>query len=460
MKKRILSVLLCTTMVASMLAGCGSAAEAPAAAPAAEAKEEAKEEAPAAETKEEAPAAEASEEEQITITIWHQSVADTDPVKKIIEASVDEYHELHPNITIEQDGVEGEQYKTKIKTAFAAGEAPDLSYMWAGSFVKPFVDAGYLLPIDDYMNPDVKAKVLPGMLAGSTFDGKVYSYPTITFLADLYCNKEQFDAAGAKIPETWDELLDAIDKLKAAGYNPIMMGEKDLWPGMYWMDIISQRCAGNAGVEAAFGDPTKFNSPEFVEAATRLQELVQAGGFNENYLSTSYTEMVEGFCAGQGAMLYQANWVHPAIMDDAAATKGKVVCVPFPEIPGTKGNKSEFSGGSSDGYYVNAATEHPKEVVEYLEYLSEKIGTLGFQMGAGLACWDTSSTDLSALTSLDQESAALMEQGTSYIGWWDNVLSAEDSDTYKQLVAEVMAMKITPEEYAEKMSKLSPSEFY
>ena len=49
-----------------------------------------------------------SSEEQITLTIWHQSVADTDPVKKIIEDSVTEYHELHPNITIEQDGVTGE----------------------------------------------------------------------------------------------------------------------------------------------------------------------------------------------------------------------------------------------------------------------------------------------------------------------------------------------------------------
>ena len=44
-------------------------------------------------------------EEEITLTIWHQSVADTDPVKKIIEDSVEEYHELHPNVTIEQDGV-------------------------------------------------------------------------------------------------------------------------------------------------------------------------------------------------------------------------------------------------------------------------------------------------------------------------------------------------------------------
>lgn len=402
-----------------------------------------------------------SSEEEITITIWHQSVADTDPVKKIIEESVTEYHELHPNVTIVQDGVTGEQYKTKIKTAFVAGEAPDISYMFSGgSFVKPYIDAGYLLPIDEYLSQDTKSKVLPGTLDGCTFDGKVYTLPTITFLANLYCNTEMFDAAGAKIPTNWDELLDAVDKLNAAGYTPILMGEKDRWPGMYWYDIISARTASNAAIVEAFGDPSKFNSEGFVMGAEKLQELVKANAFNDNMMSMSYDEMIEGFAAGQGAMVFQANWVHPSFWADTAATKGKVTCVPFPVIDGGAGSITEFSGGSSDGYYINANCEHPKEAVEYLEYLSEKIGVVGYQQGAGLPCWDTTGVDTSTLTPLDMESAALMETGTSYISWWDNILSAEDSETYKDLVAQVMALKITPEEFAEAMSKLQPSEFY
>lgn len=402
-----------------------------------------------------------ADEEEVTLTIWHQSVADTDPVKKIIEDSVEEYHELHPNVTIVQDGVTGEQYKTKIKTAFAAGEAPDLSYMFSGgSFVKPYIDAGYLLPIDEYLSEDTLNKVLPGTMDGCTFDGKVYTLPTITFLANLYCNTEMFEEAGAQIPTNWTELLDAVEKLKAAGFTPIIMGEKDRWPGMYWYDIISARTAGNAAIEAAFGDPSKFNAPEFVDAAAKMQELVEAGAFNDNMMSMSYDEMIEGFAAGQGAMVFQANWVHPSFQAETAATNGKVECVAFPVIEGGAGSSTEFSGGSSDGYYINANCEHPKEAVEYLEYLSEKIGIVGYQEGAGLPCWNTEGVDTSGLTALDTESAALMETGTSYISWWDNILSAEDSETYKDLVAQLMAMKITPEEFAESMSKLQPSEFY
>jgi len=439
MKKKALSILLSSVMIFGLISGCKNT------------------EGEVSATTGVVP----DSEENITITIWHQSVVDTDPVKQIIEESVEEYHALHPNITIVQEGIEGEQYKAKIKTAFATGEAPDISYMFSGgSFVKPYIDAGYLLPIDEYVSQDTLDNVLPGMLAGSTFDGKLYSLPTITFLANLYCNTEMFEAAGAKLPSTWNELLEAVNKLNAAGYTPILMGEKDRWPGMYWYDIISARTAGNAAIESAFGDTSKFNDPAFIEAAAKLQELVNAGAFNDDYMSMAYNEMVEGFAAGQGAMIYQANWIHPAIMDASAASNGKVKCIAFPTIDGGAGNATEFSGGTSDGYYINANCEHPKEAVEYLEYLSRKIGTVGYKMGAGLPCWKSDGVDVSAPTSLDTESTALMESGTSYIGWWDNVLSSDDSETYKDLVAQVMALKITPEEFAEEMSKLSPSEFY
>ena len=400
-------------------------------------------------------------DKEVTLTIWHQSVADTDPVKQIIEASVEEYHKMHPEVTIVQEGVTGEQYKTKIKTAFAAGEAPDISYMFSGgSFVKPYIDAGYLLPIDEYVKEDTLNKVLPGMLDGCTYNEKLYTLPTVTFLANLYCNTEMFEKAGAKIPTTWDEMLDACKKLRQAGYTPFILGEKDRWPGMYLYDIISARTAGNKGIEEAFGDTSKFNSEGFIEAAKKMQELVDVGAFNENMMSMSYDEMLEGFSAGQAAMIYQANWIHTSIQAEASPTKGKVTCVPFPVINGGAGSVTEFSGGSSDGYYINAECKHPKEAVEYLEYLSKKIGEVGYQQGAGLPCWDTSNVDTSGLTPLDTESAALMETGTSYISWWDNILSAEDSENYKDLLAQLLAKKITPEEFAEHMSKLQPSEFY
>ncbi len=65
----------------------------------------------------------------IKLSMWHQSVGDTDPTSKLLKEAVEEWNKEHPDIIVEQDGVTGEQYKTKIKTAIAANEGPDIEYI-------------------------------------------------------------------------------------------------------------------------------------------------------------------------------------------------------------------------------------------------------------------------------------------------------------------------------------------
>lgn len=106
--KKLLALFAAASMMVQLVGCGGGAGNATAGETNADTSVEAQDQAEETPAKEEEAAP--SSEEEITITIWHQSVADTDPVKKIIEESVTEYHELHPNVTIVQDGVTGEQY--------------------------------------------------------------------------------------------------------------------------------------------------------------------------------------------------------------------------------------------------------------------------------------------------------------------------------------------------------------
>ena len=330
MRKKLLGSLLSVAMVASLLAGCGSD-PAPATA-----------EAPAQQTEEAeaaAPAEAAASDEEITITIWHQSVVDTDPVKIIIEDSVEEYHKLHPNVTIVQEGVEGEQYKTKIKTAFAAGEAPDISYMFSGgSFVKPYIDAGYLLPIDDYVSQDTLNNVLPGMLSGCTFDDKLYSLPTITFLANLYCNTEMFEAAGAKIPTTWDELTSACQAIK-----DFYKGEVYPWGIDMTTDEGQAAFAyytwGNGGGFVDANNEWAVNSEANVEAIEYAVGLVKDGYTNPNPETQTRYDLQDMFAAGKLAMC-----IAPNSMPTYCADKNSTVNMATAAIPANEGKTSSSVG--------------------------------------------------------------------------------------------------------------------
>lgn len=395
----------------------------------------------------------------IKLTLWDQSVGNTDPSAKLLPQIVEKWNSEHPDIQIERTGTVGEQYKTKIKTSIAANEAPDIFYgMGGGSFMQPYIDSGNVLEITDYLTDDIKSRMGPGMAEAIEVDGKIYTLPVYTHIANLYVNTELFDKAGAKIPTTYTELLDAVEKLKAAGITPALIGEKDRWPGMYWYDIIAMRQAGNEAVIEAFKDPSKWNSPDFVAAAKKMQDLAKAGAFNSSMFSMSYDEMLGAFNAGNGAMMFQANWVNAGIEDASSAVKGKVQLVPFPVFEDGKGNDTEIFGGAVDGFYISKNTKYPKEAVEFLMYLSEQLGTQGYLAGAGLPSWNIDGLDTSSLSELDQSAADIMKTATSFIAWWDNIVPAESAETHKNLIAQLLASDITPEEFCEQMAQIKPTE--
>lgn len=396
---------------------------------------------------------------KISLTLWDQSVGNTDPSAKLLPEIVAQWNKDHPDIQVERVGTTGEQYKTKIKTSIAAGEAPDLFYgMGGGSFMQPYIESQNVLEITSYLDDDIKSKMGAGMAEAIETDGKIYTLPVYTHIANLYVNTALFDKAGAKIPTTYTELLDAVEKLKAAGITPALLGEKDRWPGMYWYDMIAMRQAGNAAVIEAFKDPSKWNSPDFVEAATKMQALAKAGAFNSSMFSMSYDEMLGAFNAGNGAMMFQANWVNAGIEDPASASKGNVKVIPFPVMEDGKGTATEIFGGAVDGFFISSKTKHPKEAVEFLKYLSEQLGTQGFLAGAGLPSWKTDGLDTSSLSSLDLSSAEIMKTATSFIGWWDNILPAESAEAHKNLIAQLLAGDITPQQFCEQMAQLKPTE--
>lgn len=80
--------------------------------------------------------------------------------------------------------------------------------------------------------------------------------------------------------------------------------------------------------------------------------------------------MLGAFNAGNGAMMFQANWVNAGIEDPSSAVKGKVKVIPFPVFEDGKGTNTEIFGGAVDGFYINQNTKHSKEAVEFLMYLS------------------------------------------------------------------------------------------
>jgi multiple sugar transport system substrate-binding protein len=77
--------------------------------------------------------------------------------------------------------------------------------------VQQIAAAGALAPLDDFgLSADGYAK---GVVAASTYQGKLYGLQPVTNTIGLFYDKDMLDKAGIKPPTTWDELKSAAMKL-------------------------------------------------------------------------------------------------------------------------------------------------------------------------------------------------------------------------------------------------------
>ncbi len=390
-----------------------------------------------------------------TLKLWHIWAADTETQKKPFEKILNDYLALNPDVNLEIDAVENEAYKIKIKTAMAVDEEPDVFFTWGAGFAKPFIRSGNVLDIDEYAkNESISSKVIPGTLDNFIYDGKVYASPMYMWAAILYCNEELFQKADVKIPDTYDELIEAVKVFNSLKITPIITGQKERWPGMFFQNILAVRTAGVGASNRALSKEAPFNTPEFVESAAKLEELVKLKAFDRGVMALTKDEAEADFKMGRAAMYYMGSWAAESWDAEGSSIKGKVVCKNFPAIRGEKGDQRAFLGGSIETFMVSANTQYKSEAVELARYICENMSKQALDYGFGIPTWKEP-IDNSKLSPINSQILDLVSNSTGFVIAWDTFLEGSDANTHKNLVAKIFAKCITPQQFAEEMQKLN-----
>jgi len=393
-------------------------------------------------------------QEKKTLNVWHLWTTESDANAKSFNIVLKEWQALHPDVEVVIDATENEAYKTKIKTAMAANEVPDVFFAWGGGFAKPFVEAGQVLALDDYLADGTKDRLLGGALDNVTYGGKTYGLTFIQWVGTLYCNKEMFDASGVAIPTTNAELLAAVEAFKAKGIVPFTVGAKDGWPAMFYQNVYAVRTAGAQLSNEALSGAATFDAPEFVASAKYLDDLVKAGAFDPGALALTYDEAKIPFLAGQVPMLYQGSWFAGEIQDPTLSqVVDKVVAVNWPAIEGGKGEPSQILGGAIDCLMVSNNAKDKDLAVEFVKYITENMSRESFKLGAGIATWKIDMTGIE-VSPLVQNIIDFAAKSTGSVLAWDTFLSGEAAERHKSLVQEIFAGQLTPENFAAEMAKL------
>jgi alpha-glucoside transport system substrate-binding protein len=116
------------------------------------------------------------------------------------------------------------------------------------------------------------------------YEGKHYGLPTnINLKSMVWYPKDDFDAAGYEVPETWDDLIALSDQIVEDGSTPWCVGFESEgatgWPATDWMEDIMLRTAGPETYDQWVAHEIPFDDPAVKAAAERFGEILFTDGY-------------------------------------------------------------------------------------------------------------------------------------------------------------------------------------
>jgi len=399
MKKVSLSVLV---LVAILLAACAPQAvqlpatpieeQAPAEPVATEAPAEpVATEAPAEPVATEAPApteaaAVAETLPEIVVAVW--SGPEHDNAVKVAE----EYTKKTGNPVVIEE-IAREAYFDKLTTTFVGGGSDyDAAYIMS-DWPPAWVEADALYPFNEFIeDPNVAMPGLDLSVFGAgadffTFDGKVYAFPSEGDTAWLWYRQDLLEEKGIKVPETWDEYLEAAKALNSDEVYGTVIGAKPdeaLWDFMYYL-------FGMGGGILDQDNKVIINNEAGVKALTFYADLLNTHKVvPPDVVTYGYNEILTTLQEGKSAMGIQ--WM--------AATQTLQDCEQSPKVckdgkpllqyvipPGEKqtdGSIKRTTGGSQWGWGIPAGAKNPLAAYKFIEWLTSKEGATLWAMNGGI----------------------------------------------------------------------------
>ena len=251
-----------------------------------------------------------------------------DTEQPVFKGLMDQFHQLHPNMTVEIVGVPAEQANDKLTTQIAGGNPPDVAIMDLGS-VADFASRSAFVNLDDYIS---KSKAVDpddyvaAFRASATVQDSIYGLPIDGETTALFYRTDRFDEAGiTKAPTTWDEFkatAEALTDSDTKKYGFILFAPEAAY---YWYPWLWQ-----AGGDLLSEDQSQvtFNSDEGKRAAefyVGLKDYSPPDYFNSN----SYDGRVT-IADGTVAMYMAGAWLTGVLTSEFPDATGKWATAPLP----------------------------------------------------------------------------------------------------------------------------------
>jgi len=390
------------------------------------------------------------------------------PANTAVQNLVTSFEKSHPGDTISINFVENQSYKQKIQLAMGAGNPPAIFWTWGGGILQQYIKAGDVYPLGTTSSQPWLADFLPSSLGAVTYQGQVYGVPVEgTQPVYFFYNKQVFDKYHLTFPTTWTGLLSAISTLKSHGVAPISLAEGDQWPGLMFLEYLTDRIGGPS-VAGALQSNTAgaWSNPAVIQALTDIQQLVKAGAFQSGYDSLKFSGGGSDALvySGKAAMQLMGDWDISSILgsDASFVNGGNLGMAPFPTVPGGTGNPSDLAGNTASYVAISSkATPAQKQVA--LAFFKDELTSNSYakaEVGAGEVPVTTGAAPLfsgQSLASYDNTIYSSVESAPSFQYSWDQAMTPTVATAMLTNLAQVFELTETPAKFASVMNSTAAS---
>jgi N,N'-diacetylchitobiose transport system substrate-binding protein len=304
------------------------------------------------------------------LTIWMMTGGPGDsPLIKDVNA---QFQKAHPGMKVDVEVQQWDGVATKVTTALASGNPPDIIEMGNTQTSLQTYSGGLADLTKDKKSFEDSADWLSGLAGPSTFDGKLYAVPLYGGTKVVMYNKKLFAAAGIKTPpKTVAELQKDCGTLgtansKVANFSGFYM------PGQYWYNGVPFLFAKGGKIASQKGDDwqAQMSSPADQAGLKSWQTFQNTCSTKSSVgVNTDSPDQDQLFADGKAAMEYVKAWEPATVVEKNPAMKDQIG---FFAMPGYTADKTMpvIVSGSTIGIAAN--TPDQKAATDWLRIITGK----------------------------------------------------------------------------------------
>ncbi|EFL33028.1 solute-binding protein [Streptomyces viridochromogenes DSM 40736] len=318
--------------------------------------------------------------------------------QKYWDKLVKEYEAEHPDVEIDVSVYSWNDVDRKVREMVAAGDPPDMAQIGAYA---DYAAHNQLYKADDLLSIPVQADFVGQLATAGQVKGVQYGLPFASSTRVLFYNKTLFDKAGITPPETWEDLADDAEALKAEGveypYALPLGPEEAQAETMQWM------LSGGGGYTDSV-DSYGIDSPENIDTFAWLKDDLVGKGLTGPVAPGELNRAAAfaAFAKGDVGMLNG----HPSLAKIAAKAGVKYGMVPTPGKEGT----TSSTLGVADWMTAFRKNGHRDQVGDFLDFVYSEKNVLAFSREYDLLPVTSSASSAMAASGQDRHLRTFLDE--------------------------------------------------